>query len=116
LAVPHPLPVPLADLIAERFRVIGDPVRVRLLDRLRDGEASVGELTEWLEGSQQNVSRHLAVLHSAGVVSRRKDGTRVLYSIADESVFALCDAVCGALQQSVAELALIVGDGTGSVR
>ena len=66
-----------------------------LLDRLRDGEVSVGELSQSLGAGQQNVSRHLGVLHAAGIVSRRKDGTRVLYSIGDESVFQLCETVCG---------------------
>jgi DNA-binding transcriptional ArsR family regulator len=110
LGVPHPLPEPLAELIAERFRVIGEPLRIMLLDRLRAGEASVGELTGALGTTQQNISRHLAVLHSAGIVARRRQGTRVLYAIADETVFALCETVCGALQQSLAELALLLGE------
>ena len=66
-------------------------MRIRLLDRLRDGEASVQELTDALGTTQQNVSKHLAVLHAAGIVSRRRDGNRALYAIADESVFELCD-------------------------
>jgi DNA-binding transcriptional ArsR family regulator len=110
----HPLPEPLVELIAERFRVIGEPLRIRLLDRLRDGEASVGDLTEALGATQQNVSRHLAVLHAAGVVSRRKEGTRVIYGIADQTVFDLCETVCGSLQQSVAELAQLLGDTAAS--
>jgi DNA-binding transcriptional ArsR family regulator len=112
--IPNPLPDPLVALIAERFRVIGEPVRIKLLDRLRAGEASVGELTDALGATQQNVSRHLAVLHTAGIVCRRKDGTRVLYGIADESVFALCESVCGSLHQSVAELAELLGTATPS--
>jgi DNA-binding transcriptional ArsR family regulator len=113
-----PLPDPLVELVAERFRVIGEPVRIRILERLREGEASVGELTEALGSSQQNASRHLAVLHGAGIVSRRKEGTRVIYRIADPTVFALCEAVCGSLQQSVAELAQVIGatSPSGSVR
>lgn len=103
-------------MIAERFRVIGEPMRIKLLDRLRDGEASVGELTEALGAGQQNVSRHLNVLHAAGIVQRRKDGTRVLYSIGDESVFALCETVCGSLHNSVAELAAVLGDAAAPTR
>ena len=60
--LPHPLSDSLALLIAQRFRVLAEPTRIRLLDRLRDGEASVQELTETLETSQQNVSKHLGVL------------------------------------------------------
>ena len=75
-ALPHPLPDALVELIARRFRVLGEPMRIRLLDRLRDGEATVQELTEALGASQQNVSKHLGVLLDAGIVGRRKDGTR----------------------------------------
>ena len=114
MPVTHPLPDAVVDLIAERFRVIGEPVRIRILERLRENEASVGELTDALGATQQNVSRHLAVLHAAGIVSRRKQGTRVIYAIADRTVFMLCDAVCGSLQQSVAELAALLGDAAPS--
>jgi DNA-binding transcriptional ArsR family regulator len=109
--LPHPIPESLADLIAQRFRVIGEPTRIRLLDRLRDGEASVQELTEALETSQQNVSKHLGVLAQAGIVARRKDGNLVYYRIADESVFALCEQVCGSLQRQFAELADVLAGG-----
>lgn len=104
MTLPHPLPEPLVDLIAQRFRVIGEPMRIRLLDRLREGESSVQELTDALGASQQNVSKHLGVLHGAGILTRRKDGNRVLYDIADDSVFALCDTVCGGLQRQLSEL------------
>ena len=86
MALPHPLPDELVELIARRFRVIGEPMRIRLLDRLREGEASVNELTEALGASQQNVSKHLAVLAEAGILGRRKAGTHVYYRIVDESV------------------------------
>lgn len=104
MTLPHPLPEPLVELIAQRFRVIGEPMRIRLLDHLRGGESSVHDLTEALGASQQNVSKHLGVLHGAGILTRRKDGTRVLYGIADDSVFALCDTVCGGLQRQLSEL------------
>jgi DNA-binding transcriptional ArsR family regulator len=104
LSLPHPLPDTLVELIAQRFRVIGEPMRIRILDRLRVGEASVQELTDDLEASQQNVSKHLGVLHGAGIVGRRKDGNRVLYTIADESVLELCEGVCGGLRRQLGEL------------
>jgi DNA-binding transcriptional ArsR family regulator len=110
--LPHPLPDLLVEQIAARFRVIGEPTRIRILDRLRDGEASVQELTDALGATQQNASKHLAVLHSAGIVSRRREGNRALYAIADESVFELCDKVCGGLRRQLAELdALLTGSG-----
>ena len=109
--IPHPVPPELAELIAQRLRVIGDPVRIRLLDHLREGEASVASLTESLGATQQNVSKHLQVLHQAGIVGRRKDGTSVLYRIVDASVFELCELVCGGLQKQLADLnALVQGE------
>ena len=108
MTLPHPLPDPLVELIARRFRVIGEPMRIRLLDRLREGEATVHELTEALGASQQNVSKHLQVLLEAGIVGRRKEGNHAYYAIADESVFALCEQVCGSLQRQLAELNALV--------
>ena len=108
---PHPLPEQLVELIAQRFRVLGEPMRIRLLDALRDGDATVGELTEALGASQQNVSKHLGVLHQAGIVRRSKQGTYVRYAIADTAVFALCDQVCGGLQRQVSTLDHILTGG-----
>jgi DNA-binding transcriptional ArsR family regulator len=104
IAIPHPLPDALVDLIAERFRVIGEPMRIRVLDHLRSGDASVGELAEALGTSQQNVSKHLGVLHQAGIVRREKRGNHSVYWIADESVFGLCEQVCGGLRRRIEEL------------
>ena len=109
--MPRPLPDPLIELIAQRFRVIGEPMRIKLLDALRDGDATVGELTDRLGASQQNVSKHLGVLHQAGVVSRTKQGTSVRYGIADPTVFDLCEQVCGGLRQQASQLDLILTRG-----
>jgi DNA-binding transcriptional ArsR family regulator len=100
----HPLPPPLVDRIAQRFRVLGEPMRIRLLDHLRDGEASVHDLTDTLGTTQQNVSKHLGVLHAEGIVTRRREGARVLYAIADESVFEICETVCGGLRRQASAL------------
>jgi DNA-binding transcriptional ArsR family regulator len=110
MQLPSPLPDPLVDLIAQRFRVIGEPMRIKILDRLRGGEATVQVLSASLGTSQQNVSKHLGTLHQAGIVSRRPDGNHVHYSIADETVLALCEQVCGGLARQLAELAELVGD------
>jgi DNA-binding transcriptional ArsR family regulator len=112
LALPHPVPNELAELIARRFRVIGEPMRIRLLDCLRDGEATVSELTEALGASQQNVSKHLLVLAEIGIVGRRKDGNRVYYAVVDQGVYALCEDVCGGLEQQLDALHELVR-GTG---
>ena len=110
--LPQPLPDPLIELIARRFRVIGEPMRIKLLDSLRERDGSVRELCEATGASQQNVSKHLGVLLEAGIVGRRKDGNQVFYSIADDGIFRLCEEVCGGLQRQVAELNAIV-EGVG---
>src|SRR6478736_2151182 len=109
MSVPHPLPEDLAELIARRFRALGDPLRVRLLDLLRDGEQTVNALADQLGAGQQNVSKHLAVLADAAMVARRKEGTHVYYRIADEGVFALCEQVCGSLHSQLSTLAAMIG-------
>ena len=107
-ASPHPLPEPLIDLVAQRFRVLGEPMRIKLLDRLREGDATVSELQVALGASQQNVSKHLAILHAAGMVARAKHGTQVRYSISDPSVFELCEQVCGGVRRQLHELEAIL--------
>lgn len=110
MALPDPLPDQLVELIAERFRVLGEPTRIRLLDLLRSGEATVQELTESASSTQQNVSKHLALLRQAGIVTRRKHGTSAYYAIADDGVFELCEQVCGRVQEQARALRELVGD------
>ena len=93
----HPLPDAAVELIAERFRVLGEPTRIKLLDALRGREATVLDLTRAIGTTQQNVSKHLGVLQRAGIVSRRKEGNFAYYCVADGGIFALCEAVCGSL-------------------
>ena len=104
----HPLSDELIELIAERFAVLSEPTRIKLLDRLREGEATVLELTEVTHTTQQNVSKHLGILQRAGIVARRKQGTFSHYRIVDEGVFSLCEAVCGSLQQRAESLGRLV--------
>ena len=108
MTLPHPIPDELAELIARRFRALGEPLRVRTLDLLREQEVSVTALAEQLGTSQQNLSKHLAVLVDAGMVARSKDGTHVYYGIADDGVFALCEQICGSLQTQLATLSKVV--------
>lgn len=103
-ALPHPLPAPLIERIAERFRVLGEPMRIALLEALRDGEATVTDLQEATGASQQNVSKHLGVLLRVGIVDRRRKGNFAVYSIADPAVFSLCEEVCGGLRRELDEL------------
>ncbi len=91
--------------VAEYFRALGDPMRLRILNSLREGERKVGELTGLLDCSQANVSKHLSTLSRMGLVRRDARGTSVYYGIADPSVYALCDLVCGQLGRHFAQTA-----------
>jgi len=113
MSFPTPASPELADVIAARFRLLAEPMRVRILSRLRDGEASVGEIVADLGTTQQNVSRHLAILHREGVLGRRKDGNRAVYWIADDSVLDLCEHVCGSVERRAAELSRLVSPVSG---
>jgi len=108
MATTHPLPDDLVELIAQRFRASSEPSRIKLLARLREGEATVLELTSAIGTTEQNVSKHLGVLQRAGIVARRKQGNFAYYRIIDEGVFSLCEAVCGSLQQQVEALRQLV--------
>ncbi len=90
------------ELVAARFRVMADPLRLRLLHALEGGELSVNELTAAVESTQPNVSKHLRTLQAAGLLRRRQEGNTVYYAIADATIFQLCDLVCTSLQRRVA--------------
>lgn len=108
--VVSPLNPEAAELIARRFRALSDPTRLRILDLLRNqDEASVGEITERLGTSQQNVSKHLSALLAEGFVARRKRGTSSLYRISDPGVHELCDGVCAGIESQLAELEAVFG-------
>lgn len=91
--------------IADRLKALADPTRLRLLHLMEDGELCVGDLTEAVDGSQANVSKHLAVLRSAGLVRSRRAGMNVCYSLADPVVLEICDLMCGCLERQAAGLA-----------
>lgn len=88
----------LTELVAERFRALGEPVRLQLMQLLREGEQAVGELVEATGLGAANVSKHLQVLHAAGFVRRRKEGLFVYYELAGSDVLRLCDIMCGRLK------------------
>lgn len=87
------------EMVARRFAVLAEPMRLRILRALMDGERNVGSLVEATGGQQANVSRHLQTLAQAGFVGRRREGLQIFYSIADEDVFRLCNIVCGGLEK-----------------
>jgi DNA-binding transcriptional ArsR family regulator len=87
------------NLVAARFKVLSDPMRLRILNALQNGEQSVTRVTETVAASQPNVSKHLKTLQDAGLIARRQEGNTVFYRVADETVFQLCDVVCNSIQQ-----------------
>lgn len=105
----YPLTPELLELIAERFKALGEPARLRILQVLRAGEKTVSELMTETGFGQANVSKHLQLLHALGFVARRKDGLYVYYRMADASVFQLCDIVCGRMEAEVGERGRVLG-------
>lgn len=93
----HVMTPELLDIIAGRFKALGEPARLQMLNVLRDGEMTVTELVEETGLGQANVSKHLQLLHGLGFLTRRKDGLFVYYGLADRSVLKLCDIMCGRL-------------------
>ena len=102
--MPQALPPELIEQVAERFRVLGDATRLRMLRVLiDDGPLTVGDLVDHIGCSQPNVSKHLKVLADAGVVHRRTEGTSHFYSVTDPSLLSLCELVCGRLRTQAAD-------------
>lgn len=89
------------DLVAMRFRSLGEPMRLKILRLLEGDEKSVGQLVEQLRSSQANVSKHLKVLVGAGVLARRVQGTSAYYSISDPVILKICDTVCSGMADSL---------------
>jgi DNA-binding transcriptional ArsR family regulator len=88
-------------LVADRFKALAEPARLELLNCLRTGERSVGELVDETGLGQANVSKHLQLLFSLGFVTRRKEGLFVYYALADKTVFQLCDLMCARLETEI---------------
>ncbi len=88
--------------VADRFKVLAEPARLSVLNELRRGPRNVSELIEATGLNQANLSKHLQLLHAHGFVERRRAGLFVIYQLADTSVFALCDIMCGQLKRRVA--------------
>jgi DNA-binding transcriptional ArsR family regulator len=91
--------------VAAYFQVLAEPTRLQILNILRAGERNVGELAQMCGFTAANVSRHLALLTQQGLVERESRGTSAYYRIADPSVFALCDLVCGNIARQMEKAA-----------
>jgi DNA-binding transcriptional ArsR family regulator len=86
---------PALEHVAAFFRALAVPLRLKILNALREGERNVGEITTELACSQANASKHLAVLAASGLVEKRQSGTSTYYRIRDPRIYELCDLVCG---------------------
>ena len=99
------LPIEALKQVAAYFQALSEPTRLHILSLLRDGERNVGELAQLCDYTSANISRHLAILSKHGLVARDNRGTSVYFRIADESVFALCDLVCGSIARQFEQTA-----------
>lgn len=106
------LPPEVLELIADRFRVLAEPARLRILNTLMAGERTVSDLVDDTGLNQANVSKHLRVLRSYGFVERRKEGLYAFYDIADPSVEVLCEVMCGRLEEQAEEQSAILAAGS----
>ena len=85
-------------LVANRFRLLSDPTRLKILHTLGDREMNVTELVSAARTGQANISKHLSAMLDAGIVARRKEGLNAIYRVSDETIFELCDVVCSRLK------------------
>lgn len=92
-------------MIARRFSLLSEPLRLRLIHAVFEGEKSVNTLVELSGGTQANVSRHLQSLTQGHVLQRRRSGLQVFYSIVDPTIFELCELVCRSLEKQFAQQA-----------
>lgn len=104
----RPMSLDALALVARRFAVLAEPMRLRLLHALFAGERSVNELVVLTGGTQANVSRHLQTLAQAHLLARRKQGLQVFYAIADPSIFQLCELVCGSMEKQLSRQAVVL--------
>ena len=95
------LPPEALAAIAAYFQALAEPTRLQVLNLLRERERSVGEIADLCGCSSANISRHLALLTQHGLVQRESRGNSAIYSIADPSVYALCDLVCGSIARKI---------------
>jgi len=87
--------------VAQYFNVLSEPSRLRIMYAVCSGEKSVSEVVELCGSSQANVSRHLAALYKVGILLRRKEGTTVFYSIADNATVEMCQTVCAKIAENL---------------
>lgn len=93
MKLPQPVPLEVVQQVAEYFSILSEPMRLKLLNMMCDGEKCVQELVDATETSQANVSKHLKLMLQAGILSRRTEGTSAYYRVNDDFIFQLCQLV-----------------------
>lgn len=91
----------MLDLVATRFKILSEPMRLRILHALQQQEMNVQQIVDATGAHQANVSKHLNLMLDAGILRRRKEGLNSIYGIADESIFKLCDMVCNGIEKNL---------------
>lgn len=111
-----PLSVEAIEMVASRFRILGEPIRIRILQILQEGERTVSEVVAAVGSTQPNVSKHLRILQEAGFVGRRQTGNNVICFIADPTVLDLCDTVCSSISDQLTDHARLAAELQHGVR
>ncbi|WP_300428271.1 metalloregulator ArsR/SmtB family transcription factor [uncultured Thalassolituus sp.] len=104
-----PMSDEMLELIAQRFRLLSDPMRLKILHQLQAGEKSVTELVENTGASQPNVSKHLSTLRTHGLVKRRQEGNMAYFSIAAPFIFDVCNIVCDGMKSEWEQRSTLLG-------
>lgn len=99
----------MLELIAQRFRLLSDPMRLRILHQLQNGEKSVTELVEATGASQPNVSKHLSTLRTHGLVKRRQEGNMAYFTIGAPFIFDVCNTVCDSMKDELEQKTTLLG-------
>lgn len=95
------------DMVAARFKVLSEPLRLQLLQCLERGRLGVTDLADTVGSTQPNVSKHLKIMQESGIIARKQEGNNVYYYIADPTIFKLCELVCGSIKERLSERAAL---------
>ena len=92
---------PVFDAVASYFSVLSEPTRLRIMHSICETEKTVSQIVEDVGATQTNASRHLSLMHRAGVLARRKEGNLVYYRVADVAMVEICRTVCNQIARSL---------------
>ena len=89
------------ELVSRQFKILSDPLRLAVIQELKESEKCVSDLVEILNANQGNISKHLGYLSEAKMVKRRKDGLRVYYSLSSPIIVEICNIVCSKIEEDI---------------